>query len=237
MSTTTTLQRNYYIMDVPAITPEITGSYLTLVPDQYLGTKQRNRRFSQYKLRVDKSDDEVRIEKLPHRPFIQGGNYNKLYGALKRHYAPIEADVTPVIRYCASRVPIARDTDFLIRVHQFRTIVTRDVKGTCVPEGPHRDGVDIGVMVCINRENVSGGETQITETLDGAPIFSAPVEAGTAIVIRDKEIYHNVTDIALTDGASEGYRDMLFWGFIPWAQGRYGEAHEDALESGLQVDY
>lgn len=230
-------ERPFYIIDVPVITKEIRRSYESLKLDTYLTTRQRYRRFSQFRIRLSKDGDELKIEKLPHRPFIQGGNYNKMYGAVKRHYEPIDVDVTPVVHYCAKRAPIVRDRDYLIRTHQFRTIVTPEIAGSCVPEGPHRDGVDVGVMVCINRSNISGGRTQVSRTPAGAPVFDQPVEAGSAIVIKDKEVYHNVTEIELADGASEGHRDMLFWGFIPWEEGRYGEVHEDALESGLEVEY
>jgi len=237
MSDAAVKERQFYIIDVPVITKEIRKSYENLSLDQYLVTKQRYRRFSQYKMRLNETGDKLDLEKLPHRPFIQGGNYNRLYGAVKRHYEPILVDVSPVIHYCSMRAPIIRGKEYLIRTHQFRTIVTEDIVGSCVPEGPHRDGVDVGVMVCVNRENVTGGETQITKTLDTPPVFSQAVEAGTAIVIKDKEIYHNVTDILLANGAKEGYRDMLFWGFIPWEQGRYGERHEEALASGVEVEY
>jgi hypothetical protein len=225
----------YYLIDVPVISDDLVKSFENLCLDQYLGTKQRYRRFSQFKVRLGK--DGFKAEKLPHRPFIQGGNYNKLYGALKRFYEPIETDVVPVVKYCSEHVPIARDTDYLIRTHQFRTVVTKDIQGSCVPEGPHRDGVDLGVMVCVGRCNVDGGETQISYTVDGETVFSQAVQPKTAIVIKDKEIYHNVTDIRLADGAEFGYRDMLFWGFIPWEQGRYGQPHEDALAAGLEVEY
>lgn len=237
MSDAATEGRQFYIIDVPVITKEICRSYENLKLDAYLETKQRYRRFSQFKIRLSKDGDELAIEKLPHRPFIQGGNYNKMYGAIRRQYEPIEVDVTPVVHYCAKRAPIVRERDYLIRTHQFRTIVTPNIVGSCVPEGPHRDGVDVGVMVCINRANIAGGRTQVSRTLTGAPIFDQAVEAGSAIVIKDKEVYHNVTEIELASGASEGHRDMLFWGFIPWEEGRYGATHEDALEAGLEVEY
>jgi hypothetical protein len=229
--------QQYYLIDVPVISEEVVRSFESLSLDPYLGTKQRYRRFSQFKMRLSEDGEQLKIKKLAHRPFIQGGNYNKLYGALKRHYEPIEADVTPVIHYCSKRAPIERGKDYLIRTHQFRTVVTKDIAGSCVPEGPHRDGVDVGVMVCVGRKNISGGETQISYSVDAPPVFSKPVLANMAIVIKDKEVFHNVTDIRLANGAEEGHRDMLFWGFIPWEQNRYGEQHEDALEAGLQVDY
>jgi hypothetical protein len=235
MSKRETVSKPYYLIDVPMISNEVVKSFDDLCFDNYLGTKQRYRRFSQFKVRV--GEDGFAAEKLPHRPFIQGGNYNKLYGPIKRYYEPIEANVIPVIEYCTALVPIERDKDYLIRTHQFRTIVTRDITGSCVPEGPHRDGVDYGVMVCVDRRNVTGGETQISFRVDAEPVFSQVVQPNTAIVIKDKEIYHNVTNIELVDGADFGYRDMLFWGFIPWEQGRYGKVHENALAAGLAIDY
>lgn len=227
----------YYLIDVPVITEEIVQSFESLSLDPYLGTKQRYRRFSQFKIRLSEDGEDLAIKKLPHRPFIQGGNYNKLYGALKRHYEPIVADVTPVIHYCSKRAPITRGKDYLIRTHQFRTVVTKDIAGSCVPEGPHRDGVDVGVMVCVDRKNIVGGVTEVSYKIDEPPVFSKPVLKNMAIVLKDKEVYHNVTDIQLSSGADEGHRDMLFWGCIPWDQNRYGAEHEDALEAGLQVNY
>src|SRR5262249_47799897 len=148
-----------------------------------------------------------------------------------------DVSIAPVLDYVSQRVPIELGEPYLLRCHQFRTIVNRETAGVCVPEGPHRDGVDFAAMICIGRSGIAGGVSQVMHTEHGEPFFSHELQPGEGIAIRDKQVFHNATDIRLQDGVESGYRDLLLWGYIPWREDRYGALHEDQLASGAVIEY
>lgn len=220
--------KTHYTIALPDIPPAVKESYADLRRDPYLEFRERYRRYANFKLRISGDGKKVRIARMAHRPYYQGKKYHETLGGLDRNFEPIEADVTGIIAQCSAQVPLKPDTDYLMRVHQFRTVVRDDDEpGKCVPEGPHRDGVDYAVMVSIDRRNIEGGASQILKSKTDAPCFETVLEPGTALVVRDTDVFHNVTDIALTQGAKDGHRDVLLWGYIPWEVCRYRELYGD----------
>jgi hypothetical protein len=220
---------NFFTFRVPEFAPSIHESFNDLVRDPYLSFNDRYRRYGNYKLRM--SDDGVRavISRLAHKPYYQGKEYHKTLGGIDRHFEPIKADVTSIIAACSQKLPLSQEVDYFLRVHQFRTVVRRGQTGECVPEGPHRDGVEFAVMVSVSRTNITGGVSQVLESEEAEPCFEEALEPGTVLVVRDDRVYHNVTNIGLAADGDEGYRDVLLWGYIPWSKSRYKELYGDEV--------
>lgn len=139
--------------------------------DTYMGDRgvYRRRRHAAYHV-----SNDHRIKRLPHRPHYQTVNYNHLNGGVERHFEPIphtiaDGVVLNTLLQFASAVfsgvdPVA---SWFVEVHQFR-IEAIEHGGKPTPEGAHRDGVSYVLMVLIDRQNVTGGETTIY-SLAGVP--------------------------------------------------------------------
>lgn len=227
---------NYATLKVREIPEAVRASYSDLRRDPYLEFRERYRRYANFKLRLSPDRNQVTISRLAHKPYYQSKTYHETLGDIDRQFEPIEADVTGIIAECTANVPLDVDRDYFLRVHQFRTLAKDEDSGKCVPEGPHRDGVEFAVMVSIDRQNIVGGASQILADKTASPMFETILEPGTALIVKDTDVYHNVTDIELVENAKLGHRDVLLWGYIPWEESRYKELYGELVEETKTID-
>src|SRR5207245_1216427 len=101
---------------MPAVNLETKASFAHLVFDPYIGSGNRYRRFSQYKLFY--SEDRWRIELLPHRPYMTFSKYNKVAGGIQRFYEPLQVNITAQIEAMAQEFPLDIQNEWQINVHQ-----------------------------------------------------------------------------------------------------------------------
>src|SRR5690606_31932215 len=115
----------------------------------------------------------------PEQPHWQSRDYNPLNGGIARWFEPIATDVLeggtlPTVLHwfrhlCNDLLPQA--CGWHIEVHQFRIQAGPEQPGQPTPEGMHRDGVDVVLVLMIGRQNIREGTTSI-HALDGAPLGS-----------------------------------------------------------------
>ncbi len=151
-----------------------------------------------------------------HRPHFQASVHNSLNGGLDRWFAPI-LDATLANPTTAALLALGgRAADALhpgkswfIEMHQFRIEATAGAPGYPTPEGTHHDGVDLVLIAMIDRANLTGGETLVTDN-DGAELarFTLDGLLDTAI-LDDARVMHGVTAIAPTTAAQPSRRDVL----------------------------
>ena len=77
-----------------------------------------------------------------------------------------------------------------------------------VPEGIHQDGFNVIAIICIHRENIIGGVSNIYNNSKNI-IYSKQMEEGEMIILNDRKMYHDVSNILLDDKYKEGYRDVF----------------------------
>src|SRR5260221_13963456 len=94
------------------------------------------------------------LELLPHRPFMQSKEYNSLVGGVPRYLEPLRIDPTDQIAAGADAVPLDRSETYQLNVHQVRVLTNKEIRGIAVPEVPHRDGHEIGMIVVFRRGNI-----------------------------------------------------------------------------------
>jgi hypothetical protein len=221
----------YRVVDIPAPGAEVLAEFATLPFDPYTGGQQRYRRFSQYKLAYDGAADRWRLELLPHRPFLQPRRVNGLVGGVQREFAPLRIDPAPQLSAGADALGLDRDRAWQVNVHQCRVITNPDVAGVSVPEGPHRDGHEYGMLAVFARHNVTGGENELMPTGGGEPFFRVTLQPNQALVYDDSAMWHNATDIVARDGTA-GHRDLWIIAFNSWDKRKYGEEFERAALAG-----
>lgn len=214
----------YAVIEVPAPSNHVMEEFAELPPDPYCGGGQRSRRFSQYKLYF--AEGSWRLELLPHRPFMQSKEYNSFVGGIPRHLQPLRIDPTPQIAAGAEAIGLSHDQVFQINVHQCRVVANDEIRGVSVPEGPHRDGHQWGMVVVFARENIEGGETHLFRNEDlSEPFFRVTLRTNQAIVYEDGALKHFATDI-VAPPHENGHRDLWIVAYNPWNERRYGDEFE-----------
>jgi hypothetical protein len=227
------LQDGFAIIDLSSISAEILKSYENLPVDKYIGNFTRYRRFDQY--RLSRGDgDGWNFDMLPHRDYMGFKQFNPVAGGIRRIYEPLEADLTPVIKVGIDALELDTSEDWQINVHQYRTRATPEKPGELTPEGIHQDGHEFVMIAVLSRHNVSGGVTRLWRLGADEPFWTGTILAGQAILLDDRAIAHDATDVFAENG-EPGYRDIFIVAFSRWKEKWYGDEHDAAaLASGTQ---
>jgi hypothetical protein len=178
--------------------------------DGYLrdGGRYRRRRHASYVI----SADQVRT--VPRRPHWQPVEYNALHGGLERWFEPIVSalEAAPVWRrllQAFARVASALwgPQPWFVEAHQFR-IDTTDGVGRPTPEGAHRDGVDLVVVVLVERRAIKGGETRVFDADGPNGRRFTLIEPWSTLWLDDARVIHESTPIQPVE-EGVGYRDTV----------------------------
>jgi len=220
--------QGYALLELPEVDQKILDSYEDCPHDEFMGNGTRYKRFSQYKLSPVREDWEFEI--LPHRDYTAFKRFNAVGGGIRRPYEPIQVDFTPLIRLGALGFPLDRSESWQINVHQNRTQASPEKPGVLTPEGVHQDGHEYVMIAVLRRHSVSGGETRLWRPGAESPFWTGTLEPGQAVLLDDRAISHDVTDVQPLDGRP-GYRDILIVAFSRWKDKWYGEEHEAAVLS------
>ncbi|HSC80389.1 MAG TPA: 2OG-Fe dioxygenase family protein, partial [Chitinolyticbacter sp.] len=198
----------------PAVWQEFTDCWERLTLDRYMGDggSYRYRRYGAFLLGAH---GELVLQ--PHAPYEQPRYINTLNGGVARHFDPLEPSfvhnrfLRGLLR-SLGRVFDAVEADngpWLIRLHPYRIRADGPAVGQPTPEGLHRDGVDFIVTLMIERRNVEGGETRITDAggnLLHALTLSEPLDM---VVANDVTTMHAVSPITAAAPGCVAYRDVL----------------------------
>ncbi len=158
---------------------------------------------------------------MPHGPYEQPTYINNLNGGVARHFDPLEPRfvtshtlnrllnwLTTLYDHCEGQ-----PRHWNIRLHPYRILATRHGRGQPTPEGLHRDGVDYIVSLLVNRRNVAGGETTITDN-DGCVLWQRTLQTPMDIMIgKDALTLHGVSPVSRVDLAKDAHRDVLVVAF------------------------
>lgn len=187
--------------------------------DEYMkdGGVYRYRRYSAFE--YDAQDGS--LTQLPHAPYEQSQTINHLNGGVKRHFEPLEKSFSEhlVLHKILSNIgavcsDVANHTKWNIKLHPYRILARQGMSGEPAPEGLHQDGVDYIVSYLINRVNVVGGISTITD-LEKDFIGDVEMNLPNDFVIgNDRETYHGVSSVKVEDLKKPfAYRDVLVIAF------------------------
>jgi hypothetical protein len=185
-----------------------------LPPDPHLrdGGHYRQRRHSCFVVRG------AAVEQAPHRAHWQPVDYNALHGGFERWFEPMPAAwvVQPAwqqllvgLAGVASRMRgVAAGSPWFVEAHPFR-ITTEGGIGRPTPEGAHRDGVDLVVVLMVQRHNVKGGETRVFDSLGPQGVRFTLQQPWSALLLDDERVIHESTPIQNQQPGSAAWRDTL----------------------------
>ena len=187
-----------------------------LPPDEHLkdGGRYRRRRHGCFVVQPAAG----MVQPVPHRAHWQPVEYNALHGGIERWFAPLQPTMaaSPAWRQLllslAARSAVLRglpaDVPCYVEAHPFR-IDTTDGIGRPTPEGAHRDGVDLVVVLLVARRGIKGGETRVFDARGPQGLRFTLTEPWSALLLDDERVIHESTPIQPVDAAAGGHRDTL----------------------------
>ncbi len=187
-----------------------------LPPDAFLkdGGRYRRRRHGCFVVRPAAAS----VQLVPHRAHWQPVEYNALHGGIERwfealHPAMAQSPVwSRLLCALAGRAATLRrapaDEPWFVEAHPFR-IDTTDGIGRPTPEGAHRDGVDLVVVILVARLGIKGGETRVFDARGPQGLRFTLDQPWSALLLDDERVIHESTPIQPLDAAAGGHRDTL----------------------------
>ena len=104
--------------------------------------------------------------------------------------------------------PQTSSATWSIEAHPFR-IDTADGIGRPTPEGAHRDGVDLVVVILVSRVAVKGGETRVFDARGPQGLRFTLAQPWSALLLDDERVIHETTPIQPASTGTIGHRDTL----------------------------
>lgn len=188
--------------------------------DTYMadGGTYRLRRYGQFSYKPGCHDFEM----LPHEQYFQPSYINSLNGGIERKFEPLEDNFAkhPLLHNVLGFLTqVYNETkghkcNWNIRLHPYRIIASPDQKGLPTPEGLHRDGVTYIAVLMINRFNIDGGITTITDEKKSKLLETQLTNPFDLYLADDSATMHAVSPISKADDyIQQAYRDVLVIAF------------------------
>ena len=200
------------LVDVPAQTFQHWLAFWDDLPaDQHLkdGGRYRRRRHGSFVVDADG------VTLAPHRAHWQPVEYNALHGGIERWFEPLPPAWTAQSEWHRLLQGLAGVAGQLwpaprwfVEAHPFR-IDTTDGIGRPTPEGAHRDGVDLVVVMLVSRHNVKGGETRVFDAHSPHGMRFTLSEPWSMLLLDDARVIHESTPIQPQDSTRPAHRDTL----------------------------
>ncbi len=187
-----------------------------LPPDTFLkdGGRYRRRRHGCFVA----TPADGKVQAVPHRAHWQPLDYNALHGGIERWFEPLHTAMAQAPAWRQLLCALAAHSATLrgspaaapcyVEAHPFR-IDTTDGIGRPTPEGAHRDGVDLVVVILVARLGIKGGETRVFDARGPQGLRFTLTEPWSALLLDDERVIHESTPIQPLDSAAGGHRDTL----------------------------
>lgn len=182
-----------------------------LPPDLHLrdGGRYRRRRHGCFVV------DGTTCRAVPQRPHWQPVEYNALHGGIQRHFEALPDTLLSdpawprlLVSLAAVASGLRQPGAWFVEAHPFRIDATGGI-GRPTPEGAHRDGVDLVVVVFVGRGNVKGGETRVFDAHGPQGVRFELREPWSVLLLDDERVIHESTPIQPLDPALPSWRDTL----------------------------
>ncbi|MGS2717570.1 2OG-Fe dioxygenase family protein [Eionea flava] len=185
------------------------GSYFEQLPvDPYIDGDYRLRGYARYQ---KAGDSYIR---LAHAPFCQSSDINRLVGDVQRDFAPMDENIDHTEELQHLLRSFAEYTlgnkDGVIEAHQIRVTCDAQQVGSPAPEGIHQDGFNYVGICCLNRQDISGGNTKIFTDPEGQNLhINTVLEEDQFIIFNDQRYYHYVSETLSEQHGKKGVRDVF----------------------------
>jgi len=194
---------NLKIYDVKNKTKGVSEDFKNLTVDPYVKEGYRRKHISRFHF-----DGKSYVEK-ENAALYQSSLINPTHGNIKRVYPSYKPsqqdDLLDVLRFFTEVTDMPPDQNILVQAQ--RITCERDKEGLPSVENWHRDGVTKIGILCVDRNNISGGINEFRQDEDVLSIMMMP---GHFVVFQDADIMHRVTPIT---SDSYGHRDVMLFAY------------------------
>ena len=195
-----------------ALFDDIRASFGNLPESEHVDGNYRLRRYSRARAKLEDLVEGGSVHQVEGNVFNQSEEYNKHQGGLARQFENVEestmtsAAMRELTIAFFEACKLHGEHDF--EIHQFRM---RCIGGATqvAPEGWHQDGYDHVALVGVCRENIIGGEILLSASKTEAPFFTATLDRGTMVVIKDNVLWHNARAIQAIDDEKSAWLDLI----------------------------
>lgn len=195
-------------------------SWDRLGPDIWMtdGGTYRRRNFATYAI-----DMKSAVRKA-HQAHRQSRRFNRLTGGLDRWFSPVEQSIGDhelILSLLSHGHRIARRlTGYHARcwhaeLHQIRIKPSGCSLAFPTPEGLHRDGVSLVLMMLIARSNLRGGVTFVVNARSGQKQQFDLCRPCEGLLLNDRKVLHEVSPVSPLDSSLLAHRDVLVLTFRP----------------------
>ena len=191
------------------VSHKLSKSFDNLSIDKYYNIK-RGRGFSLVKV-----DDLNKLEIVGDLNFYQSESYNNYNGNVLRKYSNLSEYILDdeLFKYLVQTFKEQVDkvspvVTRYIQVHQIR-VYANNLSTNLVPEGINQDGFNFIAISCINRKNIRGGLNNVYDSDKTIKCYSTSLNEGEILILNDRKMFHDVTNIELNNLNEVGYRDIF----------------------------
>ena len=185
-------------LSIEHISTSIINSFNHLPFDRYTkgDFNYRRRRFHSGKI---SKESQATVWDLEPSLFKQSLSINKYAGGVERQFPAINVEVRKyiaehVLLQLLALLPPANN--YQVGLHQIRVISDEEHMGKPAPEGIHQDGFDYIAVFCINKKNISGGDSIIVNANNYDDLkYEIALNPGEIILFDDRIYAHYVSAI------------------------------------------
>ena len=163
-------------------------------------------------LKVDNLD---KLEIIGDLNFYQNESYNNYNGNVLRKYSNLSEDILDdeLFKYLVQTFKEQVDkvspvVTKYIQVHQTR-VYANSSSTNLVPKGIHQDGYNFIAISCINRKNIRRKLNNVYISDKTIKFYSTTLNAGEILILNDRKMFHDVTNIELNNLNEVGYTDIF----------------------------
>lgn len=204
--------KKLYSIDRACLEEELTffdGLFNSIPIDPYLKTGFRYKSISRV------SVNGVDLNRNSYEPLLilHGKKYTAAKELDVRHYPEIPLNyhnellkkvINKFMRICG----ISKEKEVLVQAHRITSRGSQE--SFPVVEGPHQDGMEYVGILCISRQNIEGGISQVLTDRENV-VFEHILEPGEILTINDSEYFHYTTPTKCKIENELGYRDILIF--------------------------
>lgn len=207
---------DHTVLDLAGSIPlsAIRAGFATVPRDEYVADGTRFK--SIFRARIE--HDRMLLQ--DHGPLYQSATLNYgVYGADSRVYAPMDMrlrkSLEPAVRSFAAAAGLGPEHEILIQAQRVMASAGAEGRiGIASREGWHSDGTTVVGVLLVDRVNVMGGVSMLATDPRGAHVVLARTLApGELLLIDDRRLWHDVTNIERSRCGAPGFRDVVLMGY------------------------
>lgn len=185
----------------------IKKDFCNLTIDPYIKEGYRRKHIARYKV------CDNNFYKSKNLPLYQSKEYNPVHGDIIRTYPEYFpcTETLKLVKFFHKFCKIKDNEEILIQAQ--RITCNENLIGQPSVENWHRDNVNYVGVFCVERYNIKGGYSQFRDYKNKNILYDFILEPGFFVIFDDINIEHRVTEIQNKNENTEGYRDVLLFGF------------------------